>query len=441
MGNLDKEDRSQVKAESWWQRIGRWLIGKHSDQELWGQKFDRVKGGLSQEQIIQYVEDLEKKHQAELKQQAESATPHGVLNRIITLAEQEADALRSQAKQDADVESARIISEAKQKAQEVLTSSKQEARVLSKEEVRNILKAANDEAEIIKSEAKHVAQSMDIRVRENVQKEITSDIMESYYQLLYSLQDLITVANNLEAEWKRKIAQLWGPSHLELGDSPASLSATQQTRALERSVKTGKGVAEASEAPPPVEIPAAQARGVKRGPAAEGVAKSAEIEEKANKAVEAAAKAREASAKAKREAEAKAKHEAEEKARREAEVAAKAREAEAKAKHEAEEKARKEAEKKAEAAAKAREAEARAKREAEIAAKEKAKREAQEAEEKARKAAEAAVKAKEAQAKANQEVERIKREAQEADEKARKAAEVAAKAKEAQAKAESRLTT
>ncbi len=191
-------------------------------RRLWGKQFPVVNGGLAEEQLIPFVNDLLARYQALLKKQ-ESEPPLRTFSRqILAEAEREATSVVTKARRDAQVEAARILSEAKHRAQETVTESMRKAGEITEKEVQDILLAANKKADLTETQARQLAQQFFIQAREDVKGQITAEVKEAYYRLLDTLQDLLTASQSIEAEWKTKTVELWGITPPELDEYHAS---------------------------------------------------------------------------------------------------------------------------------------------------------------------------------------------------------------------------
>ena len=97
-------------------------------RQLWGKEFATVSEGLSEEQVVGFVNDLLTK-QREQERWKETSDPFPTLlsKRILAEAERDATALRLKAKNEAAAEASQIITNAKVESQKILASVKKEA--------------------------------------------------------------------------------------------------------------------------------------------------------------------------------------------------------------------------------------------------------------------------------------------------------------------------
>ncbi|MCH7706603.1 MAG: hypothetical protein IIB33_06110, partial [Chloroflexi bacterium] len=160
---------------------------KGTSRQLWGRDFSVVKSGLSEEQVILFVNDLIAKQRAQLEQNSES-WPQTLSKRILAETERDAANLRIRAKREAEAEAARLIAEARQEAQRVISDARQEARVTAEQEARSMMEAATQRAQLAETHALQKAHLFLIRARQEVEERIASETKESYSKLMASLQ-------------------------------------------------------------------------------------------------------------------------------------------------------------------------------------------------------------------------------------------------------------
>ncbi len=170
-----------------------------ASRQLWGKDFSLVKVGLSEEQVILFVNDLITKQRAQLEQNTES-WPQTLSKRILAETERDAANLRIRAKREAEAETVRLITEARQEAQRVISDARQEARVEAEQEARSMMEAANQRAQLAETHALQKAHLFLIRARQEVEERIASETKESYNRLMSSLQDLVSTARQVESD-------------------------------------------------------------------------------------------------------------------------------------------------------------------------------------------------------------------------------------------------
>ena len=197
---------------------------------MWDKQFNIVKSGLDAEQVIGFVNDLVAEKRA--SQEASAAALRSLLETAVTDAEQIAASIKMKAQTEAEAQATTIISQAEQEAEEV----KRRAERAAQRAVEDILAVAKSEAEITEVEAKQKALLFLLRAREDIEKEIGDEYKRVHSRLFSSLQNLLSEAQNIEAELKHKRLQLWENKTLELKKYEAGLLDTHQEAASSETV-------------------------------------------------------------------------------------------------------------------------------------------------------------------------------------------------------------
>jgi len=188
---------------------------------LWGREFKTVKRGLDEKQVVDFVNDLVAQHGASLDP---------LLETTVTDAEQLAASIKMKAQQEAETEAERIISQAKQEVQEIKLSAEiaAEAKLATGKEAEDILSTVKRKTEIIEAEAKQRTLLYLLKAREEIEKQIREDYKRAYSRLSSSLQDLMSVGQNIEVELKDKRTTLWESKSFELKEYEAALLETSE---------------------------------------------------------------------------------------------------------------------------------------------------------------------------------------------------------------------
>jgi len=188
---------------------------------LWRRGFKTVKKGLDEEQVVDSVNDPVAQHDASLDP---------LLETTATNAEQLAASIKMKAQQEAEAEVERIISQAKQEVQEIKLSAEiaAEAKLATEKEAEDILSTVKRKTEIIEAEAKQRTLLYLLKAREEIEKQIREDYKRAYSRLSSSLQDLMSVGQNIEVELKDKRTMLWESKSFELKEYEAALLETSE---------------------------------------------------------------------------------------------------------------------------------------------------------------------------------------------------------------------
>jgi len=188
---------------------------------LWGREFKTVKKGLAEEQVVDFVNEM-------VAQYGASLDP--LLETTATNAEQLAASIKMKAQQEAEAEAERIISQAKQDVQEIKLSAEiaAEAKLATEKKAEDILSTVKRKTEIIETEAKQRTLLYLLKAREEIEKQIREDYKKAYSRLSSSLQDLMSVGQNIEVELKDKRTTLWESKSFELKEYETAVLETSE---------------------------------------------------------------------------------------------------------------------------------------------------------------------------------------------------------------------
>jgi len=184
-------------------------------------EFKAVKRGLDEEQVVDFINSLVAQYSASLDP---------LLETTATNAEQLVASIKMKAQQEAETEAERIISQAKQGAQEMKLSAEiaAEAKLATEKEAEDILSTVKRKTEIIEAEAEQRTLLYLLKAREEIEKQIREDYKRAYSRLSSSLQDLMSVGQNIEVELKDKRTTLWESKSFELKEYEAALLETSE---------------------------------------------------------------------------------------------------------------------------------------------------------------------------------------------------------------------
>jgi len=349
-------------------------LGQHSEKskqktrQLWDWKFDIVKEGLDEKQVIAFVDNLIAQHKTSL--QASAASLSSLIKKAVMEAEQIAASIKMRAQAEAEDEATAIISQAKQEAEEI----KRRVELEAQKETEEILSASNRKAEITEVEAKQQALLFLLRAREEIEKEVRGEYKSVHSRLSSALQALMSEGQNVVADLKDKRERLWESKKFELkeyeatllGVSGVDIAPTETLAPTETEMEPAiASKEEVEEEPSPLQEEAP----------GEGIEQPVQLQEVAKMKAEGTRKAKQAQKQAKKEAKLAAKEEAQ----RKAEEAKRAEQAQKQAKKEAKLAAKEEAQRRAGEAKRAKQAQEEAEKEARLAAKEEVEGRAEEA--------------------------------------------------------------
>ena len=162
--------------------------------ELWGREFNIVKNGLSEAQVVSFVNELVNEQEMLIQRQEHLSSLTKLAERTIAEAEKLADGIKKEATDEAKAEASRIMTEAETRAQQI--TEKKRAEIIAK---------ATEQAETIKTSAEREAELMLDRQRERIHPELKEMVQSVYNQLLSELESLKVKVVAMEEESERKL--------------------------------------------------------------------------------------------------------------------------------------------------------------------------------------------------------------------------------------------
>jgi cell division septum initiation protein DivIVA len=177
--------------------------------ELWGREFKKVDGGLDKGEVVSFVNELMKKHEALLDQAEHLSSLTKLAEKTIVEADNVAKQVQTEAEERAKNEAKKIFAEAEEQAQQIIEEKKIEA-----------LARANREAEAIKAKAQQQAATMLEEKIKEIQPELKNNAKRLYKELLAQLDSLKEQVAGLESELDDKLSE--PPAETEELNPPAA---------------------------------------------------------------------------------------------------------------------------------------------------------------------------------------------------------------------------
>jgi vacuolar-type H+-ATPase subunit E/Vma4 len=186
--------------------------GSRDVVELWGREFNVVKNGLSEAQVVSFVNDLVKQHDVLLQRQEHLAALTTLAERTVTEADKLAEQMKGESKKQSQEQAAKIIAEAeasaKSESSRILAQAQGLAEKAAKEKETQALAAADKLAAELKraaeTEAKRVIAEAESKGRHIIeQKEaeaVATASTEAEAILAHARQEASTI---LEKEKRR----------------------------------------------------------------------------------------------------------------------------------------------------------------------------------------------------------------------------------------------
>jgi len=185
-------------------------------KRLWGQDVDVVSGGLNEQQVTSFVNDLMVKYRTLVERQDHFLSLGTLSEKAALEADRMASDIRARAKEEAQTAAAKTVAQAKQRAEEMLANAKKRAHELTRSEADALLEAAHRKADVMETEAKQRAQLYLIRSRAVIEDDLKGQFIQVYDQMLSVLRELLGLGHDIESGWKGKIVELWKREKLEL---------------------------------------------------------------------------------------------------------------------------------------------------------------------------------------------------------------------------------
>jgi|WetSurMetagenome_2_1015567.scaffolds.fasta_scaffold32932_1 cell division septum initiation protein DivIVA len=190
--------------------------------ELWGREFNLVKNGLSEAQVVSFVNDLAKQHDVLLQRQEHLVTLTKLAERTVSEADKMADEIKQEAQKQARVDAAKIISEAeasaktqsgriikdadaaaKAQTERLIADATAQAEQTIKEKESHAMTAAAEQAEAIISTAEKVA----AETKKDTENEIKKMISDAETRSRHIVEQKEAEANAAAAEQARVILE------------------------------------------------------------------------------------------------------------------------------------------------------------------------------------------------------------------------------------------
>jgi cell division septum initiation protein DivIVA len=153
--------------------------GSRDVVELWGRQFNLVKNGLSEAQVVSFVNDLAKQHDVLLQRNEHLSALTKLAERTVSEADKLAVEMKEEAIKEGKAEAVKAIAEAEKNAKDnserVIAEAKERADTLVKEREEQVMASATKEAEKIRTNAEQTAN----QIKEDAQAEANRLVKEA----------------------------------------------------------------------------------------------------------------------------------------------------------------------------------------------------------------------------------------------------------------------
>ena len=127
--------------------------------ELWGQQFNIVKSGLSEAQVVSFVNDLTKRRDDSVQRQEHLASLTALAERTASEAEKLAAEIKAKAKKQGQEQGAKVIADAQASAKSTLSRALAEARATAEKKAKEIESQTLERAHTLADEVKRSAEA------------------------------------------------------------------------------------------------------------------------------------------------------------------------------------------------------------------------------------------------------------------------------------------
>ena len=164
--------------------------------ELWGREFNIVKDGLSQAQVVSFVNELASEHDMLIQRQEHLSSLTKLAERTVSEAEKLAEETKREAVEHAKAEASEIMAEAEARAQQIVEEKQAE-----------IIAMATEQAETIRANAEREAELLLDRQKKEIQPELKAMAQRIYNQLLSGLESLNKQVIAMGEEFERDLSK------------------------------------------------------------------------------------------------------------------------------------------------------------------------------------------------------------------------------------------
>ena len=169
--------------------------------ELWGREFNIVKDGLSQAQVVSFVNELASEHDMLIQRQEHLSSLTKLAERTVSEAEKLAEETKREAVEHAKAEASEIMAEAEARAQQA------ERTASEAEKQAEIIAMATEQAETIRANAEREAELLLDRQKKEIQPELKAMAQRIYNQLLSGLESLNKQVIAMGEEFERDLSK------------------------------------------------------------------------------------------------------------------------------------------------------------------------------------------------------------------------------------------
>jgi len=168
--------------------------------ELWGTPFNIVKSGLSQAQVISFVESLQSQRDILVERQEHLAA----LEKLAETKVAEADKLVGEMKQEAKSEAEKITADAEARASQIINGAQLKGSQILEQRGSEAAALANKQAEEILSKARAEAEAMLESEKSKIQPQLAGFTKDFFGRLMSEVSVMIDQSKTLEQSFGRE---------------------------------------------------------------------------------------------------------------------------------------------------------------------------------------------------------------------------------------------
>lgn len=161
---------------------------------IWNKEFEIVKNGLSEEQVVTFVNELISEQENLLQRQGNLSSLTKLAERTVTEAQKLADEIKKEATDKANEEVSKIIAEAEKRAEQIF-----------EEKGNKIITDATQKAEQIKADAQREADQIMAEQKRRIKPELKAIMQNANNQLISDLERLKGQVSSAIAELEPKL--------------------------------------------------------------------------------------------------------------------------------------------------------------------------------------------------------------------------------------------
>jgi vacuolar-type H+-ATPase subunit H len=192
-----------------------------------------VEKGLHPDQVDRFVNDLLVRYKRLEEKGNTSSTVNTYLQKVMGEIQQVEQTVTDQIRRDAEAEAAKMLAETREEARGIIAQTRKEAAELAALETQDRKEATRKKAAAAEGQIRLQVQLMLEKAQEQLRNYLRQEGTEAYRRLQASLQEMSRATQQIEDQWKRQSARLWGEDDFRviLEDEPPATGAPSERNA------------------------------------------------------------------------------------------------------------------------------------------------------------------------------------------------------------------